>query len=48
MNLMNNLERGFSIVSAHRTDTEIVDKTIERLPRCIDKIIAVSGGRTRY
>lgn len=37
-------ERVFN--SFHNIDTEIVDKTIESLPRRIDKIIALSGGRT--
>jgi len=43
MNLLNNLERGF-LNSFQHIDIEIVEKTIESLPRRIDKIIALSGG----
>ena len=39
-------ERVFN--SFQHIDTEIVDKTTESLPRRIDKIIALSGGRTKY
>ena len=47
MYLLNNLERGF-LNSFQHIETEIVEKTIESLPRRIDKIIALSGGRTKY
>ena len=39
-------ERVFN--SFQHIDTEIVDKTTESLPRRIDKIIALSGGSTKY
>ena len=34
--------------SFQHIDTEIVNKTIESLPRRIDKIITLSGGCTKY
>ena len=39
-------ERVFN--SFQHIDTEVIDKTIESLPRRIHKIIALSGGRTKY
>ena len=39
-------ERVFN--SFQHVDTEVVDKTIESLPRRIHNIIALSGGRTKY
>ena len=39
-------ERVFN--SFQHIDTEIVDKTIESLPKRIDDVIALSGGCTKY
>ena len=39
-------ERVFN--SFQHIDTEVIDKTIESLPRRIHKIVALSGGRTKY
>ena len=39
-------ERAFN--SFQYIDTEILDKTIERLYKCIDNSKALSGGRTKY
>ena len=47
MNLLSNLQRRF-FNSFQHIDAEIVDKTIESLPKCNDIIIALSGGCTKY
>ena len=39
-------ERVFN--SFQHIDTDVIDKTIESLPGRIPKIIALSGGRTKY